>query len=400
MRIETDILISGGGIAGLTAAVALGRAGFRVICTDPAPPVTEPEAPGADIRTTAFLQPAQALLDEAGLWSAMAADAAPLQRMRIADLGQDGAIRSDRTFDAAEISDRPFGWNLPNWLLRRVLAEAIAATPAVEFRPGVATTGYLGRTAEARLTLSDGTKISARLAIAADGRNSPLRTMAGIGVRTYRYGQKALVFAVAHDAPHLDTSTEVHRKGGPFTLVPLPADGGRPRSSIVWMEKGPEAARLAALPPEALAAAATERSGGVLGPLTLVSPVALWPIIAQEATALTATRLALMAEAAHVVPPIGAQGLNMSLNDLAALLDLARANPSDLGSDTMLDAYARRRRADIATRVAGIDALNRASMAGSTGLRDLRAEGIKLLHDAAPIRRRLMQAGLGLSTSW
>ena len=271
----------------------------------------------------------------------------------------------------------------------------LAEMPNVRFLPGIGFAGRLARETEARVTLSDGRVIGARLVVAADGRNSPTRRAAGIGVRTMRYGQKALVFAVTHPAAHDGISTEVHRSGGPFTLVPLPDHGGRPCSAVVWMETGPEVLRLAGLPPAAFEAEATARSAGMQSPLTLVSRRQVWPVISQIAERLTAERLALVAEAAHVVPPIGAQGLNMSLRDIATLVDLARADPDGLGGAAMLDAYARARESDIRLRVRGIDMLNRVSMSGMPGLRGLRATGLRVLHDVAPLRRGLMRLGLG-----
>ncbi|MFD1342282.1 UbiH/UbiF family hydroxylase [Litorisediminicola beolgyonensis] len=394
---DHDILISGGGIAGLTAAAAFGRAGFRVLCVDPAPPVTTREAEGADLRSTAFLQPARAFLGRTGLWERLEPHATPLQTMRIVDLDADGAVRATRDFDASDISEAPFGWNLPNWLLRRELSAALEALDTVTFRPGTATTSLFTRTTSARVGLSDGSRAEVRLVIAADGRGSPMRSAAGIGVRTHRFGQKALAFAITHDAPHGQVSTEIHRSGGPFTLVPLPDHEGRPSSAIVWMESAGEAERLAALDEPAFEAAMTERSGGLFGPLKLASRRGLWPIIAQHAEALVAERLALVAEAAHVVPPIGAQGLNMSLRDLAALLDLAEARPETLGDRAMLDAYERKRLPDIKLRYAGIAALNHVSMAEDPLLRSARAMGLTALHDIAPLRRGLMQLGLGTS---
>ena len=392
-RETTDILISGGGIAGLAAASAFGAAGFTVICIDPAAPVTESDAQGADLRTTAFLQPARNFLDTAGLWSRLAAFATPLQVMRIVDASGEAPVIRD--FDAADISDLPFGWNLPNWLLRREMLARIAELPQVQFRPGVGFARMLTRQATALVTLTDGTQISARLVIGADGRTSPVRDSAGIGVKTTRYGQKALTFAVAHMQPHDNISTEIHRSGGPFTLVPLPDHQGLPCSSVVWMAQGAEVLRLAALDTTAFEAEATARAAHLYGPLKLVSRRQTWPIISQIADRMAAERVVLVAEAAHVLPPIGAQGLNMSLADMACLLELANAHPSDLGHVKMLDTYTKRRHPEAALRVAGIDALNRASMAGSPLVHSLRATGIRALHDAAPIRRGLMKLGLG-----
>jgi 2-octaprenyl-6-methoxyphenol hydroxylase len=396
-RISTDILVSGGGVAGLTAAAAFGSAGFSVICVDPAPPITTDQDTGADLRTTAFLQPAVATLTAAGLWDRLAPHAAALQVMRIVDAGGDvPEPRLTKDFDASEISDLPFGWNLPNWLLRREMVARLAELPNVEFRPGIGFARMLARESEALVTLTDGNTISARLVIAADGRASPVREALEIGVRTMRYGQKALAFAVTHTVPHGNVSTEVHRSGGPFTLVPLPDRAGHPASAVVWMESGPEIARLAAMPVDAFEAEMTARSAGVLGPLTLASRLTQWPIISQIADRMSGPRTALLAEAAHVVPPIGAQGLNMSLADLACLLDMASNNRSDPGARAMLDAYHQKRHWEVQARVTGVDLLNRASMAGSPALRDLRAKALDLLYSATPVRRTLMKAGLGL----
>lgn len=393
---EHDIVISGGGIAGLTAAAAFGTQGFTVLCVDPAPPVTSRDSDGSDLRTTAFLQPAQAFLDRAGLWNRLADYAMPLQTMRIVDAGGDiPEPRVIKDFDSSDISSLPFGWNLPNWLLRREMAAQLKQMPNVEFRPGTATTSLFTRTAEARVGLSDGSTAQCKLVIAADGRGSPMRQAAGIGVQTTRFGQKALAFAVTHPIPHSNVSTEIHRTGGPFTLVPLPDHNGMPSSAVVWMENGPKAQRLFALEDADLETAMTERSCGLLGPLKLASRRTIWPIIAQHAETLYSERLALVAEAAHVVPPIGAQGLNMSLNDMMALRDLAENHRDTLGDQPMLQAYHRARIADIRVRVAGITLLNRTSMMSARPLRDLRAKGLDALYSLKPVRTTLMQMGLG-----
>ena len=393
---DIDILVSGGGVAGLTAAAVFGSAGFSVLCVDPAAPITERDAQGSDLRTTAFLQPAQALLDFAGLWQRLAPHAAELQIMRIVDAGgETPEPRLTRDFNAADISDKPFGWNLPNWLLRREMVARLAELPNVEFRPGVGTASLLTRTAEARVRLSDETRLRARLVIAADGRTSPVREAAKIPVKTTRYGQKALAFAVTHPIPHDNVSTEIHRSGGPFTLVPLPDYNGLPSSAVVWMERGAEVKRLAALETPEFEAEMTARSCALFGPLTLASRRTTWPIISQVAERMYGERIALVAEAAHVVPPIGAQGLNMSLGDMHVLLELAQANPAKLGDRDMLETYHRRRHFEVLARVKGIDLLNRASMIEARPLRDLRALGLNAIYTMAPVRKTMMQLGLG-----
>ena len=398
-RIETDIVISGGGVAGLTAAAAFGTAGFDVLIVDPAPPVTTIDGQGADLRTTAFLQPAQEFLDRAGIWDSLAPFAAPMQIMRIVDAsGADGAVRTSADFDASDVSDKPFGWNLPNWLLRREMVNRLQALPNVIFKTGVGFGDVVARSAYALVRLTDGSAVRCKLVIGADGRGSPVRRAAGINAKTTRYGQKAITFAVTHDAPHDNVSTEVHRAGGPFTLVPLPDLGGKPCSAVVWMQAGAAVKELMALTDDAFSAAATDRSAGTYGPLTLASKRSVWPIISQCADSLTGPRTALVAEAAHVVPPIGAQGLNMSLADLNCLLDLAKTHREDLGSQAMLDAFQKARYGDIRLRVKGIDALNRASIAGAPLVQGMRVAGIKALYGAAPIRRKLMELGLGAKT--
>ncbi|WP_415392768.1 UbiH/UbiF family hydroxylase [Paracoccus sp. SJTW-4] len=388
-----DVLVSGGGVAGLTAAAGFGAAGLRVLCVDPAPPVTEESGAGADLRTTAFLQPSIALFRRIGLWDRLQPHGAPLQVMRIVDAGgAEPRPRLIRAFDAGEISDQPFGWNLPNWLLRREISARLAELPGVEFRPGTATAGLTAREDAALVELSDGSRLRARLVVAADGRNSPVRQALGIGVRTIRYGQKALAFAVTHEIPHQNVSTEIHRCGGPFTLVPLPDRDGKPSSAVIWMERGAETARLRALPREAFEVELNDRSAGVLGRLQLATGLTEWPIISQIADRYTGPRIALMAEAAHVVPPIGAQGLNMSLADLSALLDLMTPDPGDAAA---LARYERERRPEALARLIGIDALNRASMMAPRPLRDLRAAALGGLYALAPVRRAMMRAGLG-----
>ncbi len=394
---DVDIVVSGGGVAGLTAAALFGHAGFSVICVDPAPPVTERDTAGSDLRSTAFLQPAKAVLEQCGLWERLAPHASDLQIMRIVDAGGKTAEpRVVKEFDAADISDLPFGWNLPNWLLRREMVAHLQGLDTVDFRPGVGTQSVFTREAEAKVGLSDGTRVTCRLVIAADGRNSPVRDAVGINVKTTRYGQKALAFAVTHPIPHQNVSTEIHRAGGPFTLVPLPDYEGRPSSAIVWMEEGPEALRLSNLPTEEFEAAMNERSCLLFGPLTLASRMTVWPIISQVAEDMYGERVALVAEAAHVVPPIGAQGLNMSLGDMRVLLELAQINPERLGDRAMLASYARKRHTEVKARVAGIDLLNRASMMRAQPLRDARAMGLNAIYSLAPVRKTLMQLGLGV----
>ena len=392
--LDTDIFISGGGIAGLSAALGFATAGFRVVLADPAPPPQNAEADGSDLRSTAFLQPARTLLDAFGAWDLLDSHATPLETLRVIDCaGDPPTIRTERAFRSHDLGEPAFGWNLPNWLTRRVLSEKAAAHPGIDLRLGTGFKSLLSRDREAIVTLTDATRLRARLAIAADGRASPLREAAGIGTEITRYGQKALAFAVTHDLAHESVSTELYLSGGAFVLVPLPDHDGRPASAVVWMNDAPGATRLMAMDDDAFARAATERSCHVLGELHLASARRSWPVVTQRATALTAQRVALVAEAAHVLPPIGAQGLNTSLHDVRILLDLARAAPDELGSPAMLDRYAKTRMRDIRARV--IDLYNRVCRSDAPPVQALRSLGLKLVHDIAPLRQGVMRAGMG-----
>ncbi len=398
-RIETDILIAGGGVAGLTAAAAFAARGFDIVCVDAAVPVTEPADEGSDLRSTAFLQPAIGLLDASGLWSRLEPHAAPLRVMRLADAGgRENAIREVADFEATELGAEVFGQNLPNWLLRREMVAHLAALPRARLIAPARVTRITTRTTGVIAALSTGQTLRARLLIGADGRDSLVRATAGITARRWGYGQKALVFAVTHPRAHDGVSTEIHRTGGPFTLVPLRDLAGVPASAVVWMETGPRAQALDELPVPAFERELNARSCDVLGPLTLASPRRIWPIVTQLASRLDGPHTAIIAEAAHVIPPIGAQGLNMSLRDIATLVDLcaqARQSQADIGAPELLAQYNRRRHPDILARVAGVDLLNRAAMTDVQALRDLRRTGLRALHAAGPLRRTAMRLGLG-----
>lgn len=399
VRITTDVLVSGGGVAGLAAAAAFAAEGLAAICVDPVPPVTTAEAEGSDLRSTAFLMPAVRLLERAGLWTRLAPEAAALRVMRLADAGgTEPVIRETAHFDAAELGEAVFGYNLPNWLLRREMVARLGELEDADFRPGVRLETVTPRTREVIASLSDGTQVAARLLVAADGRDSMVREALGIGARRWGYGQKALVFTVRHERPHEGVSTEIHRTGGPFTLVPLPDHDGRPHSAVVWMENGRRAGMLAEMPETDFETALNERACGVLGRLELASPRRLWPIVAQVADRLDGPRTALVAEAAHVIPPIGAQGLNMSLRDIATLRDLvvaARDRGEDIGGPELLRRYHRARHPEVLARVVGVDLLNRAAMAELPALRDLRRAGLRTIHRIPPLRRSAMELGIG-----
>lgn len=391
MSETTDIFISGGGIAGLSAAAALADLGLSVVLADPAPPRN---AAADDLRSTAYLQPARTLFERVGLWDELAPHSTPLQTLQVIDTaGQPPQVRTIRAFEATDLSDTPFGWNVPNWRARAVLTDALSKR--IDLRLGVGFKDILQRDHDAHVTLTDGRRLRAKLVLAADGRNSPLRAQLGIGVKTQRYGQIALAFCVTHTLAHHEVSTEIYNRGGAFTLVPLADVDGVPASAVVWMNDARDALEIAALPETAFNTRATERSTGILGTLERVGDIGQWPVITQTAHRLTAPRAALMAEAAHVMPPIGAQGLNTSLQDVAALVDAINLHPGDPGAAPVLAAFEKARSRDIKLRAGAIDLFNRVCQSDASGVQALRSAGLKLVHDVTPLRRAVMTAGLG-----
>ncbi len=393
---QFDIVISGGGPAGLTAAAALANAGFKLLLVDPTAPTTRGDAATSDLRSTAFLQPARDLFQTAGVWDRLSGAAVPLRALRIVDtVGTPPTIRDERAFLPSELGADVFGWNFLNWVIRRELVAHLQAQGRVTLKFGTGFKSMLRRTSGAIVSLTDGTRVRARLVVGADGRDSAVREAAGIGVSTTRYGQKSLAFTATHERPHENISTEIYHEGGPFTMVPLDDIDGKPASAIVWMNQGKRAHDLLKMEPAQFNAEMTERAAGLSGNMELASRRGMFPIISQRAERLTAQHCAIIAEAAHVLPPIGAQGLNTSLNDVAALLEAAVTHRDELGGERMLASYEHARARDISRRARAIDLFNRVTRSGNPGLQSLRLAGLKAAHDMAPVRRSLMRAGMG-----
>ena len=370
-------VVVGAGAVGLAAALGLARSGLAVTLVGP------PSA-RRDGRTAALLGGSVALMERLGVWTSLAPEAAPLAAMRIVDDTGSLFRPPSVTFRASEIGLAAFGHNVENATLAERLAEAVRAELRIAWHEDLAG----GLAGPGRIALADGGEIAADLVVAADGRASPLRTSAGIRTRSWSYDQRALTTLLAHERPHEDVSTEFHTRGGPFTLVPLP---GR-RSSLVWVMPPSTARRIAALPPAALAGAVERQSQGLLGRIAIDGPVATVPLGAVATGAVSEPRLALVGEAAHALPPIGAQGLNLGFADVAALLD-AVADAPDPGDERVLAAYARRRRGDVALRTVAVDALNRSLLLDLLPIDAARGLGLAVLGRLGPLRRAVMRAG-------
>jgi 2-octaprenyl-6-methoxyphenol hydroxylase len=382
---DARAIVVGNGPAGLATAVALAVGG--VDCTLVG---KRPSTP--DNRTTALLGGSVTMLTALGVWRSCAARAAPLRVMRIID-ATDRLWRAPQvTFEAAEIGLDAFGYNIEN----RHLIEALEARAReldrlrlVESTVRSVACGERSGTVE----LENGERLEADLIVGADGRASLCRAAAGIAVDEHPYPQVALTLNLRHARPHRDTSTEFHTPNGPFTLVPLPGQ----RSSLVWVLDPADADELVALDERTLAVEVERAAHSILGRIEVESERGLFPLTRSKARRFAAHRVALVGESAHVIPPIGAQGLNLGLRDAAAIAELAvaaRRAGRDIGGINLLVGYDRMRRVDVERRTFAVDLLNRSLLSDFLPVQAMRALGLYALDCIGPLRRALMREGL------
>jgi len=379
---QADITIVGGGLAGMVAAIALARGGRHIA-------FVAPPAARSDGRTTALMDQSIRLLGRLGLWDKIAPATAALSTMQIID-GTHRLLRAPTVaFHAAEIGLDAFGYNMPNKALLAVLGDAVAAEGNIRVIEASAVAIDI-RDDGVTVTLDNGEMLQSSFVVGADGRNSMVREAAGISVRTWSYPQSAMVLNFAHSLPHQNISTEFHTESGPFTQVPLPGD----RSSLVWVQKPTEAADRAASRPEVLSLQVEERMQSLLGKVTVEDGVQVWPLSGMTASRFGNGRAALIGEAAHVFPPIGAQGLNLSLRDIMALTDILCDRPQQAISATAGDQFDRKRRTDIISRTASVDVLNRSLLSDFLPVQVLRAAGLHVLASLPPLRGIVMREGI------
>jgi 2-octaprenyl-6-methoxyphenol hydroxylase len=378
-----EVVVVGGGPAGLMAALAVAATGAATVhVTGRAPP--------ADNRTTALLAGSVNALDALGVWPSCRDQAAPLKSLRIVD-DTDRLWRAPEVrFDAAELGLDAFGWNIENRYLMAALTQRAEEVENLARVDDDATALTLGAD-EATLSLAGGGTITARLVVAADGRRSICRAAAGIETEQQDYPQAALTLNLAHGRAHGDVSTEFHTEQGPFTLVPLPGQ----RSSLVCVVSPEETARLKSLGHVALAAEIERRSHSILGKVTPDHERGFFRLGIETATRFASRRVVLVGEAAHVIPPIGAQGLNLGIRDAATVADVVAAGRGeDIGSDTTMAQYDRLRRADVTSRTMAVDLLNRTLLSDILPAQGLRGLGLYLLSQVGPLRRAFMQEGI------
>jgi 2-octaprenyl-6-methoxyphenol hydroxylase len=381
---SVEVAVVGGGPAGLTAAVALAAAGVETALIAKTPPV--------DNRTTALWSASVAAMEALAVWPLCRDDAAPLTAIRLIDDTRRLIRAPEVTFEASEIGLAAFGHNIANRHLVAALDRRAAALPSLR-RVEATVTAIEPHDSGVAIRLDDGATIAARLVIGADGRKSLCRQAAGIATDRRDYPQAALTLNLAHARPHNGISTEFHTESGPFTLVPLPGL----RSSLVCVTQPAEAERLAALDAAALSVEIERRAHSILGKVQAEDGRGLFPLSVETARAFGAQRIALVGEAAHVIPPIGAQGLNLGLRDVATIGELvveARRDGRDVGGDDLLARYDRQRRADVSSRTVAVDMLNRSLLSDFLPVQASRGLGMYLIDRIAPLRRALMREGV------
>lgn len=388
-------VVVGTGPAGLAAALALASEEIPVVLLGPE--VTAQSA-ARDTRTTALFGGSIALLHGIGAWERLADAATPLSGLRLIDDTGSLLRAPEMLFRATELELAQFGYNIANADLLRALSATALAHPHISVRPAT-TVAALDLDGDcARVSLASGEVIAAQLVVAADGRRSLCRSAAGIKTSDWAWPQSALATTFVHSRPHQDISTEFHRRAGPLTVVPM---AGR-RSSLVWVETPSEAQVLAAMAEPEFARALEIRLQGLLGTITDIGPRAAFPLSGLSASPLAACRVALVGEAGHVLPPIGAQGLNLGFRDAAWIAELAgRAarDGRDIGSPAVLETYDAARRPDVSTRSGAVSLLNRSLVADFLPFDAARGAALTILNAVPWLRRTVMSEGIGPSAA-
>jgi 2-octaprenyl-6-methoxyphenol hydroxylase len=378
-------IVVGGGPAGLTAAISLAEGGVHTALVGLRPAK-------ADIRTTALLAGSVAALDTLGVWSMCAEKAAPLRTMRIVD--DTGRLwrAPEVKFSADEIGLDAFGYNIENRHLIDALVKRARNLPALTIVEDKVVT-VSSQSDSVVVSLKGDKPLRAKIVAGADGRQSLCRAAAGITSDERRYSQNAMTLCLSHSRSHHNTSTEFHTPSGPFTLVPLPGN----RSSLVWVLDPDAADELAVLDDLSLAVRIEQAAHSILGKLTVEPGRGMFPLTVSTARRLAGERIALVGEAAHVLAPIGAQGLNLGLRDAATIAELvvaAHRAGRDIGGADVTSRYDRMRRTDVGSRTLAINLLNRSLLSDFLPVQSARGLGLYLLDRIGPLRRAVMREGV------
>lgn len=393
---QSDVIIIGGGLVGMTLALALDRHGLSSAVVDSAD-LSATIAPGFDGRASAIASASARMLRAIGLGDVIDAQGCAIDEIRVTD----GLSPLHLHFDARDAETGPLGYMLENRLLRAALIEAAGRASNLSLYAPARYAGVERTATGARVTLDDGTILAAPLVVGADGRRSRLRDAAGIRVGEWRYPHTAIVTMIEHERSHGGVAFELFYPSGPFAILPMRAtDGSAPgtRSAIVWSVGSDDAAAYLGLPERALAAEIAKRMGGFLGEVKLIAPASSYPLGFHHAESYVGERLALIGDAAHGIHPIAGQGFNMGLRDIAALtevlVDGARLG-LDLGDPQLLARYQAWRRLDNGLVAATTDALNRLFAIKGRPAAAARRLGLAAVERIPPLKRFFMAEARG-----
>jgi 2-octaprenyl-6-methoxyphenol hydroxylase len=379
-----DVAVAGAGPAGLACAILLANGGFSVVVAGP--------SPAKDARTVALMQPSVRLLRNLNLWPGPFSDTAqPLRKLTLVDDSGHYFAAPRLTFSADELGHDAFGWNIPLEKLRTIL-ELEAERKGIAVHQGQVTNVDITDKGVG-LQIADASRIEAIMVIAADGRDSIIRQAAGIASTQWSYDQTAVAGSFAHSIPHDDTSTEYLGANGPLTTVPLPGQ----RSSLVWMDCPERIDSLLRLSEKDFGGEIQAAIHGELGLISQSGPRSAFPMRGLIASAFGCKRVMLVGEAAHVIPPIGAQGLNLSLCDAATAAELiyeARQRREDIGSVETVRKYASLRRPDVMMRLAVIHGFNRSLLSDFLPANVMRSASLAIAGGLPPLRSFIMRQGL------
>lgn len=388
--IQTELLIVGGGLAGLSLALACAKAGVDTVLVDQETPSRTLE-PDFDGRTTALSYGSQQVLAGIGVWDAVAPEAEPIREIRVADNHSSAFVH----YDHRDLGDEPFGYVFENRALRVGLLRCIDGVAALRHLAPEKVVEIERSPRRVSAVLGGGGRVEAALAVAADGRNSLLRRSAGIRTVEWSYHQTAMTFVVHHEKPHLGIAVEHFFPSGPFAILPMTGD----RSSIVWSERSTLVPYLLALEPGAYHGEMMRRFGDFLGKVEIITPVWSYPLKLMHAERYAAERLALISEAAHVVHPIAGQGLNLGIRDISVLAELIvdqRRLGLDIGAPGLLAGYERWRRFDTVALAAITDGLTRLFSNDIPPVRLVRDLGLGLVNHLPPLKRVFMRHAMGV----
>lgn len=384
---ETEVFISGGGIAGLTLALKLAGSGLNIVLADPINPVSS-DIPPIGTRTCAVMSPLLPLLDDIGVLKKIEAYSAPLHHLKIIDK------KRAAHFSAQEIGEEQFSLNIPNEVLKNALIHLVQKEKNITSLFGCAVSDFKNNEGFIEIQLNNGNTYRAKLLVGADGYRSVVRDKLGIKTEIHDYGQSAHTCRLTHTKSHENISTETYYEDGPFTLVPLQGN----TSSLVWLEREENANRTLKLSKDAFLKKLQAKSNNILGTLSLLDGPDTHPIKSMIAEKLYGKRAILIAEAAHALSPVGAQGLNTSLRDIQALADLIisqRRLGLDIGRSTLCEAYEKQRFPDIKARFSAIHSLNKTVASQNNLIQTLRGSALSLVNDNQALRKLALKAGFG-----